>query len=210
MKGWLSSFKKGSAKKWQPAEFWTWFASPEGQSVVRSAAQDPKAQEDLGNALKRVHPDLVWGMDVPGADGSPGTFEVSAGGLRELIPIVKMLVEAAPKIGGWAVVAFRQPSPSFKVQFGPDADEFDSRSILVAPKGHSNGKYDLDVYVPTPAGCPPSTTAEIGFIFLDHILGELTVMDRLAELHFYSTLLAPPNTMSLATFAAGLEFSIDD
>jgi hypothetical protein len=204
--GWLSKFKKGVKGNWSSEEFWDWFLGPEGQMTIESAATSPGAQQLLAASLERVHPDLTWGMKPRRDDGTPGTLEVSGGGLREMIPIVRELVEAAPPIDGWKIVAFKQPIPDFTVQFGPKKEVFDSKNILVVSKALPDGRYDLDVYVPTPAGCPANTTGELGFIFLDHVLGEFTVMERLAELHFYSTLVAPPTTMTLATFAAGLEF----
>ena len=173
-------------------------------NVPRADARSTQAQSDLATALHRVHPELVWGLAPPRDESSRWTIEISAGGLKGMIPTVQSLVQAAPDMSGWRVAAFKQPMPDFEVLLGAAKEKVDSSCVMVHPKPVADGKYDLDVFLPTPAGFPKTKLAELGFIFLDHILGEYAVMTRIGELTFDSTLVAPPGVISIAEFGASL------
>jgi hypothetical protein len=170
--------------------------------ALSESPNDSSAAAKVGKMVKQVNSDLVWGMGV-GAD-QIRSFEVSAGGIRKNIPAVQAFVSAAPQIDGWRIVAFKQPSSDFSVKLVASGESIDAKTVQVAPSPNREGLIDLKVHVPTPAGCPPNTVAELGFIFLDHILGEYIVMTRLGELSFESSLVAPPGVITLSEFAAQL------
>src|ERR1700722_515891 len=107
--GLLSRFLRGGKASWSPVEFWTWFQSADGQTALATVARSESAQRSIRDAICRVNSGLVWGARLS-SDGSKSTFEVSAGGIKALIPAVRGLVDAAPVIAGWDVVAFKQPS----------------------------------------------------------------------------------------------------
>ena len=205
----FSRLKIGTKLRSTPAEFWDWFQSDEGKQTIQTvSSQDDRrskdAQSALQRAIHRVHPELVWGMRPPDLDGSPGVLEISAGGMKAMIPVVESLVEAAPALPEWNVVAFKQPMPEFVLTIGANGESMDPKSVLVQPQLRSDGRFDVGVFVPTPAGFPKNAVAEIGFIMLDHVLGEYVVMTRIAELHFDSTLVCPPGAISIAEFASQL------
>jgi hypothetical protein len=197
--------KRDDNPVWTPGQFWNWFQSSEGRKALTEVFGSSKAQRAIAEAIKRVHPDLVWGLS-PAAGGSGGTFEVSAGGLKELIPVVRSLVDAAPDMEGWTVVAFKQPSPDFSVQFGGGIPvSIDASAVLVSPTAVPGGTFDLEIFVPVPAATPRTTVGELAFIFLDHTLGEYTVMTRIGELSFDVTANAPPIAISLVAFAEEIQ-----
>lgn len=199
----LSVFKRDEDPAAKIERFWAWFKSPEGQRALSKIAESGESQSALKRSLSKVHTDMVWGIAIS-ADGTNRTLEISAGGLKSLIPTVRSLVDAAPAIEGWQVVAFKQPSPNFSVAISGIDGEITSATVLVSPRLAADGKFDLEVFVPVPAGCPREKIGELGFIFLDHTLGEYAVMTRIGELSFELTLCAPPTVIPLAAFAAQL------
>ncbi len=204
--GLLSKLTWGGKSAFGAEEFWTWFQSAEGQQTLSTAlGESPSASSavaKIGKMVRQVNSELAWGMGI-GAD-QVRSFEVSAGGIRKNIPAVQDFVTAAPQMDGWKIVAFKQPTADFSAKLAASGESIDATTVQVAPSPNREGLIDLKVYVPTPAGCPPNTVAELGFIFLDHILGEYLVMTRLGELSFESTLVAPPGVIPLSEFAAQL------
>ncbi len=153
----------------------------------------------LNEALAKTSPGLVWG--IMSADSGDGTseFEVSAGGIKANIPAVEALVAAAPDIPGWEIVAFKQPSEDFAVSYSGGTVE--GRAVRITSTPTRDGKFDLDVYVPVSADTPQKAVGELGFILLDHMLGEYAVMQYLGRLNFIGTPAAPPESTPILEFA---------
>jgi len=202
----FSRLKQLTGQAWTAQQFWDWFQSKEGQKVLFKFKRGPSADTSaastaVGNALMKVHKDLVWSLTPVGEDGTGGEFEVSAGGLRALIPVVEELVAAAPQMAAWEVFAFKQPIEGFCLTTSDDDEGIDASNVMVAASETQGGVYDVDVYLPTPAGTLQNTINELGFIVLDHALGEYIVMTRLHRVNFHSTLIAPPGLISVEEFS---------
>jgi hypothetical protein len=205
----FSRFKKPAEPRWTPAEFWQWFQSDAAQLGLLSLGREQteesqQAAEAVKIAVQRVHPGLVWGLVPVGDDLSPGRFEVSAGGIRELIPEVEALVAAAPKMPLWVVVGFRQPSTDFCLRLSPDDEGISGTNVTCLTTPQPSGLIDLDVYLPLPPDTQPESLSQIGFIVLDHTLGEYVVMTRIGEIEFHSSIIAPPNAVPIQELAAKL------
>ena len=188
-----------------PEEFWAWFLSPDGQTTVaETASQSQRAQaaiSKIGDMLHKVNSDLSWGM-VPPSQDNPGRFEVSAGGIRSVIPAVLAVVEAAPQLPNWHVVAFKQPVEDIQLIYA--GQEIDSSTVTCQEVGRNGELIDLNVYVPLPVDAPKKLIGEIGFIVLDHTLGEYVVMTKIGALNFDYTINAPPTVMLVKELAAKL------
>ena len=204
--GFLSRFKLGKPSKWTAMEFWTWFANPDGQQVMAGVlSADGKssesAQKALSESLQRVSADLVWGVGGGNESDPRMVFEISAGGLSSLATEVMALVDAAPEFTNWKIVAFKQPQPDFAVSIGHGLESIDSNTVKVWATPQGDGHYDLQVFLPVPADFPAKMLPEVGFIMLDHVLGEYAVMTRIGDLKFQSILVAPPGVIPLSKFA---------
>lgn len=163
------------------------------QKNIRSIddIQKPAVQNGLTKALRSVNKELAWGCGAS-PSGAP-VLEISADGLRHLIPVVKDLVNRAPNMPGISVVAFKQPSPpdfSLSTPFG----DIDCESMRWSSLGTHDGLEGLAVYVPVPPSAPQDACGQIGFIFLDHTLGEYIVMTRVGELEFKPSSMAPADS----------------
>ena len=208
--GFLSRFKLGKPSKWTASEFWAWFASPDGQQAMSGilssgGKSSESAQKALSASLQRVSPDLVWGVGGGSEGDSRMVLEISAGGLSSLAADVTALVSAAPEVPNWKIVAFKQPQPDFAVSIGEGHESIDSNSVKVWATPRNDGHYDLQIFLPVPADFPAKMLPEVGFIMLDHVLGEFAVMTRMGDLKFQSLLIAPPGVIPLSEFAKQLQ-----
>jgi len=86
------------------SEFWEWFEANQSEFPVTEEFHDAYGQE-LYERLNRVHQDLAYEILIPG-EGEKGLI-ISADGVRNTIPHVEELVQAAPKVEGWRFTAFR-------------------------------------------------------------------------------------------------------
>lgn len=158
--------------------FWTWFEA--NHAELRAAIKsDPRAvveSHPMDAELRKIHADIVFELPVE-ADGVQDIV-FSAGGIREVAPHVRALVDAAPRIEGWSFTAFRQPSAeaaSLKLAMGDS--EFSPESVMYRsePDGEKTG---LNIFM-------EGYTAEAehmqmaAFLLLDHVIGEHAVMFRI-------------------------------
>jgi hypothetical protein len=64
--------------------------------------------------------------------------------------------------------------------------------------GRRGALLDVTLFLPIPAGAPKDVLGELGFIALDHKLGEIVVMTRLGHIEFENILAAPSNARLLS------------
>ena len=181
-------------------DFWEWFQSPDGRKALSElwteSQTSGEAANRIGRRLKKVAPGLSWGAQ----GGEPSRFEVSASGIAKFAPIVREVVERAPAMNGWEVVAFKQPVENEELVFQGRSVSYDSTMCQIL--GSNGPKVEVNVFLPLPAGTPQAVVNEIGFIMLDHSLGEELVMTRVGGIQFDTTLVAPPTVMPMREFAA--------
>lgn len=171
------------------------------RSNIRSIddVQQSAVQDKLSKALRAVNKGLVWGCGAA-PDGTP-VLEISADGIRELIPVVKDLVARAPVMPGVSVVAFKQPAKDgFSIETPVGKVDFDDMRWV--PVGSAHGVEHLDIYVPLPRGTNSAVLGQMGFLFLDHTLGEYIVMTRVRELEFKLASEAPADARPFSDLPA--------
>jgi hypothetical protein len=108
---------------------------------------------------------------------------ISAGGIRAVFPVVISLVDSAPKLARWKFIKFRQRK---------SLDDSDDSIVLNDVKVPSawvyfSSKPDgdcLDVTLFIKNYNATSTYKQIGFLWLDHALGEYDVETKLAQIEF--------------------------
>ena len=103
--------------------FWQWFE--ENESMLFDFERDQERTFDqLRTALKKVHPDLTFEFG-PKQDGKR-EFVISADGLKSAFPAVESLYAAAPTLGRWSFIKFRQRQhPLYDI-------DYDNKIIKVA------------------------------------------------------------------------------
>jgi hypothetical protein len=174
----------GSFKRQDQIEkFWKWFLANE--RALRDFQKNPDSTltEVLDN-VKKIQSGLAIEFEPPKNDILNVT--VSANGDIELFPIVKEIIEKAPKIEGWHFVAFRQRIPSDKVkgmvlraenhELKPDNMRFspvvsgDSLDIIIYANGVTEENYNQVAFG--------------GLLLIDNILGEYDGVTKVRSYDF--------------------------
>jgi hypothetical protein len=88
--------------------FWEWFVK--NQNDYYKEGVDETLFDRLNYQLNEIDPNLTFEFS-PIHDNGIKELIISAGGLKESFPTVKRLVEKAPKIDNWKIIAFRQRLP---------------------------------------------------------------------------------------------------
>jgi hypothetical protein len=153
--------------------FWDWFVK-NTPTMAQLRAQDFSFADELKRRLERIRNGVTWEL---AGDETECTLFISADGFRELIPYVQAVVENAPKLDGWRVVAFRQRTGiGAKMQFrGATIDPSQTYFELVA----DGKKINLKTYVSKTADVESEASIHTVFLMLDHLLGEYDVMTKM-------------------------------
>ncbi len=188
-------------------EFWGWVQSEDGRKTfagLRDQATSTAAANRIGKRLEQVDKGLSWGAGY-GPD-EPTRFEISASGIRSLVNIVRAVVNHAPSVEGLEVVAFKQPLPEPE-NFIFEGIEIDIRQTMCRVVGMEEDRLVVDVFVPVASGSSTRFIHEVGFIALDHLLGEEVVMTRLGGLTFQPLAGAPDDLMTVIEFGQKLKLN---
>jgi hypothetical protein len=198
----MKFFSKSSTKS-TPADFWAWLQSPVGRKALNGLTESSSmraASGQITTELHKVNKDLQWGY--ANLHDAPGRFEVSAGGIRSMIPVVEDLIAAAPDMEGIQVIAFRQPISGFRLSLSPDGkDAIEPDATLCVATPRDGGLFDVHLYIPAPASVPANAMAQIAFTMLDHTLGEFFVMKKVGLITQSPLAEAPPDAIPLTEWA---------
>lgn len=112
----LQEFEKKTKEKL----FWDWFRNNSERYYLLDM-EDESMFDELINRLKEVDKNLTFEMGPPGRDGVR-EFIISADGIIESFSAVINLVELAPKMKKWKIVAFRPriKGDDIMVEYGDD------------------------------------------------------------------------------------------
>lgn len=157
----------------QGAEFWSWFQENETNFPGTS-----KFDEEYGDAISKlltnVDDGLVYEIAIP--DDGKKELIISADGIRELIPSVRNLVDAAPTLKDWEIIAFRprmDDYASFTLNY---YDRIFNPKELWCWSRVEDGNFDLIIYHPDYDENNHPLLVSGSYILLDMALGELDVM----------------------------------
>jgi hypothetical protein len=104
--------------------FWGWFSSRSDLLQKVEIGSEPVLLE-LNAEVAKAAPGVAWILGGYGEE--PRHFTLTAKGKRDLFPLVRSLVDAAPRLPGWTVHAFkpRAPETRFKVVYGNEVLDTD-------------------------------------------------------------------------------------
>ena len=164
-------------------QFWQWFTNHDKPLLSFDEASTPEAERErlfdqLLTELHRVHPDLTFELGPPAL---PRELILSADGLRAAFPAVAALHRTAPQLPSWHIVAFR-PRRADPVSIAIGDRQIDSRDVrfTLLDNGRQAG---IVLFLP---GLHPDDEAlkQVGYLLLDHVLGEYDVETRLGPILF--------------------------
>ncbi len=168
------------SKKTPEERFWDWFSKNE--MMVSQIENDPEGVMDkLHKAIGKVQEGLTAeiGREVNGKR----EFVISADGIKERIPAVEKLYDAAPDNPRWVFFKFRQRTGTGNLRFRMGELELGPENFEVAmdPDGDKTGftvfikSFDQDLL---------NAYAQAAFIMLDHAIGEYDMMTKVGAIEF--------------------------
>jgi hypothetical protein len=193
----------GRKTEQQPAPeivtFWTWFAQHAAELKAEPDLQ--KAMERISDETAKIDPDLIGEVAL---EGNTRQLVLSADGKRELFPKVQAVYAARPgHIDGWSVIAFRPRDKAIDgmtIDMGKHTVEAKQVKFVAEPADH---KLDVVVYI------PHFTTVDemgsLGFILLDHTVGEYDMETKIGGVDFASLDDAPKTAKPLNELPAAVD-----
>lgn len=157
-------------------DFWAWFQAHEANLFDFEAHQE-QTFDALAAALHRVEEHLTFEFGPKQA--GKREFVLSADGIREAFPPVEALHAAAPKLPRWAFVRFRPRREPMDVSFEGVSVRAAAVRFTLTPAA---GKVDIVLFLPGDERQDPEKMMGVGFLLLDHALGEFDVETKVGEI----------------------------
>ena len=168
------------------ADFWSWW-SAEGHARATVMFDDGGASgdltglaEEIGDRVQRIA-DLAF--ETGAGRGARHDLVVSAGGDPDLRDVADRWLAAAPAADdAFEYASWRQPSvdaAGLRIQYGPHDVALADATVAHLAEGTT-----LHVRVSHPrfASMPDEVQAQVTFLFLDAVLGERLVEERIGEI----------------------------
>jgi hypothetical protein len=134
-----------------PQVFWDWFVANKDR-YRNLDLPEPEYDEvllTLSNKLHEYHPELQYDIGLPDEDYEDAELVITADGVVEHFPAVATLVDAAPDIEGWEILAFIPPA-GFAVAVQYEGIELDPEECLFVGKSTEDEHQLLDLHVVCP------------------------------------------------------------
>jgi hypothetical protein len=159
--------------------FWKWFIQHQAELLNFEVDQE-RIFDELAAELQKVDPDLCFEF---GPGKTQREFIVSAGGIKRAFPAVVSLVDAAPSLPQWQIIAFRpRRTPINAIEFrGKSIDPNDVQFTLL-DNGETCGLY---LFIPDIRD-DDFDLQQIGYLLLDEALGEYDVETQLGLIKMLS------------------------
>lgn len=157
----------------QYTDFWSWFQANEAD-FPSTTEFDAAYGDELSGRLTDIKSGLVYEIAI--LDEAENELVISGDGMVELIPFVRELVDSAPAVDGWIIIAFRprmDDYATFTLNFGER--KFDPKEIWCWSRVE-DGRFDLVIYHPDYSDETRDLLVNGTYILLDMALGEYDVM----------------------------------
>lgn len=171
----------GPAQATQRSDFWDWFRD-NTDFLIQYDSKAGAVTRAIGRRLQTVDRGLTFAL----GQAPDGVYEfiVSANGNRDVFQEVLKLVDAAPEIDGWRIIAFRPRSPDpggLSLAFG---DVSLSAEDIWYRAEDDGAKVSLAVFVRGLTADNEAIMSRAGFVILDNVLGEYDVATKLGSIAF--------------------------
>jgi hypothetical protein len=162
----------GCSKHTPEVDFWQWFQENESRLFDFEKDQE-RIFHDLGIALKKVHPDLTF--EFGQKENGKREFVISADGLKSAFPAVESLYAAAPSLGRWSFIKFRQRQhPLYDIDYGNKIIKVPDVHFRLANDENPN-KIGILIFMPGYNEAEKKVYDHIAYLMLDEALGEFDV-----------------------------------
>jgi hypothetical protein len=169
----------GSSKE---KRFWSWFQKNEDRLFHFERDQEAIFDE-LSRRMAAVDSNLTFEFSPVFEDGRR-EFVISAGGIKDSFPAVEALAAKAPALPRWIWVKFR-PRRGFAIaiRLGEQEISTDQVRYVMSEDGDLAG---LQLFIEGFDEDQATAFHQIGYLFLDHFLGEFDVETRVGFIEISS------------------------
>lgn len=185
------------AKESKEQKFWKWFVKNE--SVIFGFEKDQERVLDLiSSRLSSYNDDVSY--EISHVKDDKREFIISADGIADAFPYVESLVNSAPELKLFSIIAFRpriDGYEGFKLEYA--SREFDVSKIWVYSRVE-DGFFDLIVYHPDFNEQEANIFISGSYILLDMALGEYDVVKNIRYID-HQKLPENPEELGLKPFA---------
>lgn len=164
------------------AEFWSWFEKNREAYFELDENSYEILFNKLGVQLSKYHKEVTFEFGVELKEGKR-EFIISADGMLPAFPAVQQLVEAAPSLDQFEIVAFRQRESSEQEVCFEDVI-LETKDVFFTSEHNSElNCLDIVMYI---KGYREEDDNFIGaaFIMLDSLIGEFDVGTKLGDIQF--------------------------
>lgn len=160
-------------------KFWEWFRRSEGRLREVDSSEHPMLDESY-RMLARVSEELT----IEFSTGNEGSAEliISAGGRKELFPLVESMIRQAPEVPGWTFTALKPPM-GFEFHIDHEGVRYDPRQMFFRPPASGHPRLPLALQVYLPSFDPRKGREAEGVLWkvLDTALGERAIAEDISS-----------------------------
>lgn len=175
------------------APFWKWFT--DHATELHGNTDLRVVMESISAECEKAYPGVFAEI---GKQGDELMLVISADGIKKLFPQVQEIYAARPTVPGWKIVAFRQRDAGFAIEMGDKKLEPKTVKFVGTP---GEGKLDIEVYLPG-FKSGDEELKKIGFIILDHMIGEYDMETKIGGIDFAALDAAPATAKPLTELPA--------
>ena len=169
--------------KSKESKFWQWFEKNEDKIFKFENNQD-KVFNELSHKLKNIHKNLTF--EFGPIINNQKEFVISAGGIKAAFPAVEILYNNTPKLKYFSVTKFRpRKTTIYDLSISGTLIKAESVKYLLF-KDENPNKVGIFLFFSDYQDELKNLFAQIGFLFLDQILGEYDVETKVGILDFLS------------------------
>lgn len=175
-------FKRGPSEP-EIDDFWAWWPANRDRiaGAIAARAFDDRLVADISRAVATIHPAMAWELG-PGR-ASEHAFCISPEGNAELRPAaVRWLAVAPPPDTTWEFYASKQAAPSLSGLKIGNATFGLGEMRAIASWDAVRQREDVRLWHPGFPSVPENVRIQVGFLFLDNLLGEDAVERWIGEI----------------------------
>lgn len=186
-----------------PRDFWTWWSANRDRvgGAINAGSFDDRLVNEIAAAVRTIHPDLGWELE-PG-QSSQHAFCVSPEGRAEVRQAaIRWLAGAPPADPTWEYHASKQAARHL-MGLEVAGQRFDLEAMrATATWDPARRRIDVGLSHPAFADVPQAVRIQVGFVFLDSLLGEDDVERWIGEIDILD---APTDGLTPAQLRAELD-----
>lgn len=181
-------FKRGPEQPAAPTDFWVWWTTGRDRiaQAIATGRFDPALVEEISRAVDTIHPKMAWEL-APGLVAKHAFCVSSEGNAEVRQAALRWLAGAAAADETWEFHASKQPARQLSVlRIG--SQEFDLNEMRTMAAWHpSRRKFDVRLWHRRFPEAPPGVRLQLGFVFLDKLLGEDDVERWIGQIELAET-----------------------